>query len=103
MKHLIFEIVKHGASAELVSPGPPGEFNHVATGSGSSEWEAGQDAQEIFLRSVPKGVSIFDLMRLEGKLTQLSQEENAHDLCGDCQEGGDCAAAHYVSIKWRLE
>lgn len=108
MKRLIFEIVKHGVHNPDTFPGcgvAGTHYTHRATGSGSSEHAAGEDAHEIFWQAKAdfEKVSMLDLVVLEGEIAKLDVEENAHDNCIHEDDHEMCTAAHYVTIRWRLE
>jgi hypothetical protein len=105
---MIYEIIDHGCEHAQFWQGAGvafTQFTEIATGSGSSAKEAGEDALEIFWQQVIKtDISTEDAARLEDEIAGLSPEEDAHY---HCEHGEDnpleevCELAHRVSIRWR--
>lgn len=94
------------------------KFTQIATGSGSSAREAGEDALEQFYMSADRDVlTVENVTALESEIKALSEEEDAHDGCRKMfaadypetpEDGSDferwhetCEIAHRVSIRWR--
>lgn len=80
-------------------------FTDCAVGSGSSAQAAGEDALEQFWMNVDKRhLSVWDAERLENTITELSEEEDAHDRCEDqgTPSHDECEMSHYVGIRWVL-
>lgn len=106
-----YEIQNHGSEHAQFFPGAGvafTEFTEIATGSGSSAREAGEDALEIFWQQVDLyKVTTDDGVMLEMAILALSEEEDAHEACY-AVPGSDttswhegCERAHFVSIRWR--
>jgi hypothetical protein len=107
---LKFEILDHGCEHAQYWQGQGvayTQYTDIATGSGSSAREAGEDALEIFWQSADKRqITVAEAERLENAIKLLSEEEDAHENCvhnPDSEEPEDvgCEMAHRVSIRWR--